>query len=190
MRDLTTNLLREVCHDVTTEPHLQPLSGETLRGRTSIKGDEARLDVSVSGFWGGGGFERAFVDIRVFNPNAPSNRSQSLQATFRKHKQEKRRQYGERVREIEQTSVSPLIVSSSGGMGQAAISFYKRLASHLNEKRHQDYSITMGWLQTILSFALLRSAIMCLRGSRARSTPHVSHDAPLDLIVSEGHLIY
>ena len=169
---------------------MQPLSGETLRGRTSIKGDEARLDVSVSGFWGGR-FERAFVDIRVFNPNAPSNRSQSLQATFRKHEQEKRRQYEERVREIEQSSFSPLIFSSSGGMGQAAISFYKRLASHLSEKRHQDYSITMGWLRTILSFALLRSAIMCLRGNRARRTPHVSHDVPLDLVVSEGpDLIY
>ena len=55
LRDLTANLLREVCHDVTIEPHLQPLFGETLRGWTSIKGDEARLDVSVSGFFLGGG---------------------------------------------------------------------------------------------------------------------------------------
>ena len=30
MRDLTANLLSEVCNNVVTEPHLQPLSSETL----------------------------------------------------------------------------------------------------------------------------------------------------------------
>ena len=39
-------------------------------------------------------------------------------------------------------------------------------------------------------FCLLQSAIMCLCGNRARCTPRVSHDAPLDLVVSECHLIY
>ena len=72
VRDLTANLMAEVCHDVCTEPHLQPLTGEHLTGASSITDDGARLDIAASGFWGGR-YERAFFDVRVFNPHAPSN---------------------------------------------------------------------------------------------------------------------
>ncbi len=36
IRDLTANLLTEVCHDVSVEPALQPLTGEMLSGASSI----------------------------------------------------------------------------------------------------------------------------------------------------------
>ena len=36
VRDLTAKLLSEVCHDVQTEPHLQPLTGEILRYKTAV----------------------------------------------------------------------------------------------------------------------------------------------------------
>ena len=65
IRDFTADLLREVCHDVTVEPHLQQMTVEVISGRTSVVGDEARLDVSVCGMWGGR-FERTFCDIRVY----------------------------------------------------------------------------------------------------------------------------
>ena len=74
VRDLLANLLTEVCHDVSLEPPLQPLSGESLSLRTASVEDNARLDVAASGFWGGR-FERAFFDVRVFNPHASSNRT-------------------------------------------------------------------------------------------------------------------
>ena len=35
IKDLTANLLTEVCSDVCIEPSLQPLSGETLQGASS-----------------------------------------------------------------------------------------------------------------------------------------------------------
>ena len=54
VRDLTTSLLTEVCHDVCIEPHLQALSGETLSTRSAATEDNARLDVAASGFWEGG----------------------------------------------------------------------------------------------------------------------------------------
>ena len=38
VRDLTANLLSEVCNNVVTEPHLQPLSGETLQYKTLLEG--------------------------------------------------------------------------------------------------------------------------------------------------------
>ena len=64
-------MLTKVCHGVTTEPRLQPLSGESLTHRSANTEDGARLDIAMYGFWGGR-FEKAFVDVRVFNPSAQS----------------------------------------------------------------------------------------------------------------------
>ena len=52
VRDITATLLTEVCHGVTTEPHLQPLSGESFSHRSAITDDGARLDVAMYGFIG------------------------------------------------------------------------------------------------------------------------------------------
>ena len=49
VRDLLANLLKEVCHNVQVEPHLQTLTGEVLNGGAHSS-DEARLDVSVRSF--------------------------------------------------------------------------------------------------------------------------------------------
>ena len=38
-------------NDVEIEPMLQPLTGEQMRLRTVITGDEARLYVKATGFW-------------------------------------------------------------------------------------------------------------------------------------------
>ena len=51
IRDLTANLVSEVCHNVYTEPRLQPLDGESLAGATASRDDGARLDVAANGFW-------------------------------------------------------------------------------------------------------------------------------------------
>jgi len=59
------------------------------------------------------GFKLHFFDVRVFNPYAPSNRSNP----YRQHENAKHRQYEERVREIEHGNFSPLVFSTSGGMG-------------------------------------------------------------------------
>ena len=71
-------------------------------------------------------------------------------------------------------------------MGRAAIVAYKRLASLLSVKREQPYSIIMGWLRYHQSFSLLRSAVMCLRGSRPRHN-HVPRTS-LDLADHEGRI--
>ena len=52
VRDITASMLSEVCHGVTREPHLQPLSGETMSHRSAITDPGARLDIAVHGFWG------------------------------------------------------------------------------------------------------------------------------------------
>ena len=102
--------------------------------RSAITEAGARLDVAMYGFWGGR-FEKAFLDVRVFNPSAQSNRHGSLVYVYRRHELEKKRQYEQRVRDVEQATFTPLVMSTTGRMGKAATTFYKRLASMFSEKR-------------------------------------------------------
>ena len=132
IRDITANLLTEVCHDVQVEPDLQEVSSEVLSGLTVISTDGARLDIASSEFLGGR-YERTFLDVRVFNPYAPSNRQTTIDKCVRKHETEKKRAY-ERVGEIEHASFTSLVLFASGGLANEAKNFYKRLASKLTEK--------------------------------------------------------
>ena len=52
IRDLTATLLTEVevCHDISVEPGLQPISNEILTGATANTQDGARLDIAANGF--------------------------------------------------------------------------------------------------------------------------------------------
>ena len=46
LRSITAKLLTEVCHGVTSEPTLQPLTGEQLSYRSANVKDDAHLDVN------------------------------------------------------------------------------------------------------------------------------------------------
>ena len=52
LRDITAEMMKEVCHSVGTEPHLQPVTEEQLSYRTANREDSARLDVAATNFWG------------------------------------------------------------------------------------------------------------------------------------------
>ena len=126
----------------------------------------------------------------MFNPFAPSNSRSSLNTTYRHHESLKRRSYEQRVREIEHGSFTPLVFSATGGMAPAATVTFRRLASLLANKRQQTYNKTISWLRCSLSFSLVRSAVMCLRGARSsfhnpfRSAANV----PLEVAISEGRV--
>ena len=83
---------------------------------------------------------------------------------YRTNEREKKKVYEQRLREVEHSSFTPFVLSISGGIGNAATIFYKRLASLLAEKWDFPYSRTLGWLRCKLSFSLLRSAIQAIRG--------------------------
>ena len=185
--DITATLLTEVCHNVTTEPTLQPLSGENFDARSTNTSDGARVDIRARGFWNAS--QDAFFDVRVFYPNAPSNRSTLTSSAYRRHEQAKKREYGQRIREVEHGVFTPLVFSSTGGMGQEATTFYKRLASMISQKRQHPYPTVTGWLRCRLSFAALRSAIMCIRGSRSSfHRPIRGGDVDITLATSEGRI--
>jgi len=51
-------------------------------------------------------------------------------------------------------------------MGKEASRFMKQLATLLSIQRNEEFNITMTWLRAKVSFICVRSALLCIRGSR------------------------
>ena len=83
--------------------------------------DEARCDVGNRGFWSAG--QVAFLDVRVFNPNANRHVNQSLKKIHEINEKEKKRAYNERVQEIEHDSFTPIVMSATGSMTRECSKF-------------------------------------------------------------------
>ena len=65
-------------------------------------------------------------------------------------------------------SFSPLCVSVDGMLAPEADFFVRRLSDNLCAKWEQPYSVVAGWVRARLSFAILRAAVLCVRGSRTK----------------------
>ena len=166
IRDVTADLLSSVCKDVRKEPVFEESNDNNLRA-----------DVSVRGFWQR--MQRAFVDVRVFYPFAPSYRSRSLQASFRMMENEKKNKYNrEALRQ--NATFTPLIFSSNGGMSRETVRFYQRLAELLSEKHGTAFSCTSSWVKRKVMFGLIRTAVVCLRGSRGFKRTNIGDLCELD----------
>ena len=115
LRNLTAEILGEVCKNVVIEPLLTPLTGEELP-KSSNTSNQARADVSARGLWING--QTAFCDVRVFNPLARCHLHHSLPAVHKKNENEKKREYNQRILQVEHGSFTPLIFSCFGGMNR------------------------------------------------------------------------
>ena len=135
---------------------------------------------------------RLFFDVRVFCPLSSYYQSKSLQQCYKDNEALKKRKYEQRIREVEHGCFSPLIFSISGGCGPASTLFIKRLAMLHSEKFQRPYSDTINFIRYRYSFAILKSAIRCLHGSRSKMKLFDSNDfsircSPLSIIT---HSIY
>lgn len=182
--DIIASCLKEIHNDVEVEPLLQPLSGEVLQGRSAIKEDDARSDIRARGFWTQS--QNAFFDVKVFYPHASSLQSKKLSSVFKSCEQEKKRQYNERILQVEHGSFTPLIFSACGGMGREAQAMIRKLAQKMADKRNESYPKVITWIRCRLAFSLARSAIRCIRGSRSirRCHDEATH-TPVDLVLAE-----
>ena len=182
IRDLTATLLTEVCSQVCIEPELQPIHNpDEFHLSTSNTG------IAMNGCWGSHS-ERCFIDVHVFNPLAPSNSSSLLSSTFKKHENIKHRAYGQRIREVEHTYFTPIVMSATGGLAHGATVFYKHLASLLSAKWCDEYSLVLGWLWFCVGFSLLCSAIQCIRGACSSIGAYTRALLPMGLVQVESHL--
>ena len=163
VRDLEVSWLSEVCKDVQSEPKLLPLTGEQFRLRSANSSEEARLDIVARGVWSS--LDKTFFDVRVFHPGAVSNQG-ALKKSYSKHEAEKKRSYNDRIIQVEKATFTPLVFSTSGGMGKEAECFHKRLASLLSRKRGNSYSETIAYMRVKLRFCILRAVLASVRGFR------------------------
>ena len=151
---------------MTVEPLLTPLTGETLKYKTSNTEDHARLDVSARGVWIRG--NKAYFDVKVFNPLARSYSNQTLKAAHKSNENAKKRLYMERVINVEHGTFTPLVFTCLGGMSVECAHFFNRVSDKLSEKRNITTSQGRTWVRRKLSFCLLRATNLCIRGSRTR----------------------
>ena len=154
MLNVTSDLLPFVCKDVEKEPTLD----SSLTGT-----EELPADIAARGFWQR--MQRAFMDVKVFYPFAPSYRSQSLSATMKLMESQRKRKYLERILNQENRTFTPLIFSSNGGMSKETKRFYSRLAELISDKTHASIPDTSAWIKRKLSFSLIRSSVICIRDS-------------------------
>ena len=60
------------------------------------------------------------------------------------------------------------MITTAGRMGRECLRYHDRLAELISIKKGKQYVKTMSWNRSKISFTLLRSALICLRGSRAK----------------------
>ena len=98
--------------------------------------------------------------------NTPSQVKTPVESIYKKHENEKKRTYNDRVLNNEHGSFTPLVFSINGGMSQENLVFHKHLAEKIADKTEQSFDKVMAWIRCKLSYLIMKSALLCLRGSR------------------------
>ena len=78
------------------------------------------------------------------------------------------------MREIENTSFTPLVFSTSGVTGEEATHFHEVLAEKLSEKTKSLYVEAITFTRKRILFTIIRTAFIALRGKKEkvlRTTP-------------------
>jgi len=164
------------------EDRANALVGNT-ETRSSNQAERARLDVSAVGIWSP--MERTFLDVRVMHVNSPSYMDKTPEQIYLQHEREKKRTYNHRILEIEKGTFTPLVFSTTGGMGPESTIYLKRIAELVAVKRGETYAEVMNFIRTRIRFALLKSTLIAVRGVRGKNRRGDSiTDTSLNLIPS------
>ena len=129
---------------------LNEVNGGELQETATNRSREARLDVSTTSFWIAG--QKAFFDIRVFDLNAQRYSNLELAKCYSMNEIEKKRQYNERVLQVENGTFTPLVFSTNGAIGRKGEIFYKRLSEMIAEKKKMNLSEVISAIRTRLFF--------------------------------------
>ena len=67
-------------------------------------------------------------------------------------------------------------------MDKECSAFYEKLAMLLAEKGDQPYYQISGYVRTRVSFSLVRSSILCIRGSRSKMDHNIEKVSSIDMV--------
>ena len=100
---------------------------------------------------------------------------------YNQHETQKKREYNQRVIQVEHGSFTPLVFSTSGGLGPEANKFLKHIAMKISYKRNEQYSDVISFLRRRIRFDLLRTCVIALRGYKAGARPDMVKDLDFNL---------
>ena len=130
--------------------------------------------------------QQTYFDVKIFNPLAKSCPESSSEA-YKYHESIKKSKYEQRITEVEKATFCPLVFACTGGAGPSASKTLKQLASKLSARKEDSYADIRLYLRTKISFALLRSSILCIRWSRTLRRPEIVDASRA--VVEEGRLL-
>ena len=182
IRDVSANLMDDVCHDVQIEPKLQSLDGDIFSSNSTTTDDDARLEIKANGLWCSRS-NRTLFDVKIFNPHAKSC-PKTIQDAYKYHESIKRNKYEERNRtqQFQRTGFCLL-----GRCWAVTVTRYETTRNQDQRKtrrairRHYKLHPNENQLRT------LRSCVLCLRGCRALK-PRVLSETSISAVVEEGRL--
>ena len=149
---------------VTSEPVVREAS--TAVGERNQCG--LVCDLAVRGVWHPQ--TEALFDFRVCNADAQSYVNRPVTADLDSLAQAKKTKHKQACWE-RRADFTPFIVSTDGVIQREGQHFLKRLASRLANKWSKPYSLTMCFVRTQLSLAILRATDHCIRGARKKMLP-------------------
>ena len=185
LRNTEVKLMEKMFHDVRIEPALIPTVDETIRATAA---DGARCDVSAKGIWNN--YDKTFFDIAVTHPNAQAHMHKPIDKLYKEFETRKKTKYNDRIVNTERASFTPLVFTTTGGMGGECEKLNKRLAELISIKTNQSYSHVISDIRRQLRFALLKSTVIAIRGFRKGQANddevEVEMDVPFNLIPQEN----
>ena len=132
---------------------------------------EARAGISARGFWCCG--QRAVFNVRIFDPNAYRHENKTPKRCYKLNEHEKKRDNISRIFNVEQGSFTPLVFSITGSMGRECLMFVKWMCQTISLKRKEELSVVNYRSKCKINYALLRSSLLCVRGSGKMSSEYV-----------------
>ena len=106
------------------------------------------------------------------------------QQIYHIHETEKKHLYSRRVLDIEHGTFTPLVFTTTGGMGKECLMYYSRLAQLIVIKKGSSMpKPSHGSEPEPHSRSRARCALVCLAGSRTRRVPCEIKNADIDVEV-------
>ena len=102
--------------------------------------------------------------IQMPHPTAIARQKQFLNRELRT----KRGYTNKQWKIVEVGTFTPFVTSVDGLLHREAEHFLKRMATCVASKWKKSYAQTCGYIRARLSFAIIRAASLCLRGSRVK----------------------
>ena len=100
---------------------------------------------------------------------------------YKIHENQKKIMYSARILNVDKASFTPLVFSTTGGMGEEPTKFFKHLAMKISNKTGQQYQHVISYIRRKLRFDLLRTCLISIRGYRGKRLNYDVGAGELDL---------